>query len=761
MAQKRTSTPPASPSASTGSREKAESAPKSPAPLPLGALIGLGLLALVAAALYYYPAALVSNAALEEVGKLRRTMLGLVMTCVFVPDDVLAMWCGGKVEQFSIVDRMPIALATGAILLGAWLAGALALDGLRITPLLDRLERAVFSLAVGLNLLSLYALAVGLAGGLQQRWLFVMPLVGLVAYGVVKMVRLWRQRDQEPVVTAGDSRRWYWWLLAAAPFALVIVLGAMLPPSDYDVREYHLQVPKEWHQQGRIAFLPHNIYGNMPLGSELTALWGMALIGGDDAWWWGALAGKTVMGCYALITAAGLVAFGRRVHSLAAGVFAAVMYLSTPWIVHVSVVGHNEGAVGLYCLTAIYALWLAWKAETPAAGRLALLAGFCAGAAVACKYPPALFLVVPLTIWLAFHPFLRATAWPPRPSSATATALSIAMFLTGVSSGCGLWLAKNAIQTGNPVYPLLCSIFDGRTRTPEKDQQWKRVHSPQPDASGSRFSPGNAAFQLYWLAWGTKWASIALLPLAAVAWLAREQRGLIALLALWLLFVFAAWWLMTHRLDRFLVPTLPIVASLGGIGAAALPHRAWRIAVIALILWGAITQFPTASWWFQDDNRYFAPLAALRRDDPDLGPLSGKRVEFAHQWLNEHVPPAGRVLLVGDAEPFDLEMPAVYNTCFDDCQFTRLFQGRTREERLAALQDEHITHVFISWFHLARYRSPGNYGYTSDYIQPDLVHDELVRDQRLLRPIPIPLNPDTSQPRMDPAKGELFEVVAE
>ena len=62
----------------------------------------------------------------------------------------------------------------------------------------------------------------------------------------------------------------------------------MLPPADFDVREYHLQAPKEFYQQGRIAFVPHNVYANMPLGMEMASLLGMVVTG--DWWlgcWWG------------------------------------------------------------------------------------------------------------------------------------------------------------------------------------------------------------------------------------------------------------------------------------------------------------------------------------------------------------------------------------------------------------------------------------------------------------------------------------------
>src|SRR5205823_1980752 len=153
---------------------------------------------------------------------------------------------------------------------------------------------SAFAIGTGLNLLSLYALAVGLAGGLQNRWLYIAPIVVLAVANLCLSLAGTKPgpttfAGDEPFKAANDPR-WSWWLLAALPFALVIILGAMLPPWDYDVREYHLQAPKEWYQNGRIEFLPHNIYANMPLGSELTALWAMALVGGKDSWWWGALA---------------------------------------------------------------------------------------------------------------------------------------------------------------------------------------------------------------------------------------------------------------------------------------------------------------------------------------------------------------------------------------------------------------------------------------------------------------------------------------
>jgi len=666
------------------------------------------------------------------------------------PDHLLAMWCGGRLADFSLFDRWPIVLLAAVILCGAWLAGRLLLAALGVNPGLDRLERFVFAMGAGLNLLSLYALAVGLSGLLHERWVFAAPLV------VLALANGWlayRQRGaappqplpmlRVPTDASGNNPRWYWLLAAAAPFAVIIAIGGMLPPFAYDVREYHLQAPKEWFQNSRIDFLPHNIYANMPLGAELNSVWAMSLVGGDDGWWWGALAGKMAMGCYSLITAAALVALGRRLHSLAAGCIAAAVFLSTPWTVVLAVTGYNESGVMLYALLAIFALWLAGRRERQRpSGRLTLLAGFLAGSAVACKYPPALFLIVPLTAWIAVTRFLL-----PSPSWRRAI-VGVTLFLAAATAGCGLWIAKNWCQTGNPVYPLLYAEFDGLTRTPGKDRQWTKAHSPQPDASGRRYSPANLLSQLAWIGWRTLLASSVLVPLVAMSVLDRRRLSLVATLGLWMLFVFATWWLFTHRLDRFLLLLLPAASLLAAIGALALPHPAWRAATVAVVVWGLVSQFPFATLPL-DDNRFFAPLAELRRDEPRLMQAVGVRLNPAQRWLNEHARSGERALLVGDAEPFELRIGAVYNTCFDDCQFARLFQGKSRAERLATLRDEQIRYVVFHWTHLARYRGPANYGYTSDYVTPELIHGELVAEQHLLKPIAIDA---------DPNKVELYEV---
>src|SRR5262249_55662693 len=116
--------------------------------------------------------------------------------------------------------------------------------------------------------------------------------LGIVAVAWVVLARPWR--GVRPQLPREPSALLPW--LVVTPFLVAMVLGSMLPAIDFDVLEYHLQGPKEYYQAGRIAFLPHNVYTNMPFGVEMLHLLGMEVL---DNWWWGALAGQVLIALFA------------------------------------------------------------------------------------------------------------------------------------------------------------------------------------------------------------------------------------------------------------------------------------------------------------------------------------------------------------------------------------------------------------------------------------------------------------------------------
>ena len=640
-------------------------------------------------------------------------------------------WFGGG--SWELADRAGIAVTTLCIVTLAWSAGSIAMRLVQACRGLSLVERLGFATGLGLNLVSLAVLLLGLVGLTQNR---AVVLCGAALAIAAAGWFAWRDRklnsigeaDSNDVASQPSDRPVLWLLALAAPFVAVILFGGMLPPSDFDVREYHLQAPKEFYQLGRITFLPHNVYANMPLGSEMHSLLGMTLLGD---WWTGALVGKTVQACCTLLTALLLFAAGRRWYSTLAGILAAVVYLSTPWIVHVATAGLVEGAAAFYCFATLYA-WLLWRdaqlnstaADNSRRGRIStadsrlLLTGLLAGSAVATKYPAALFVVVP---------FISLVAW----YGGAERVRSIVLFVLMVTITCGPWLAKNAYFTGNPTYPLLYSVFGGATWNREKDTRWQAAHRPTNfsivDTHGRSTdlldSIANVIVRSPWLNLFT-WPLAAMTLLSAArAGKHRDRRAML----LWgyLLFVLVAWWLFTHRIDRFWIPILPVASLLAGIGATTYAGRAWWSVIGVALLLGLSYDFAAVATNTGpgSSNRFFVSLAKLKNDP--------ERIPAWQQWLNQNTPQGKRVLCEGDAQVFDLEMPILYHTAFDDSPLIALVKGKSPDEIGAALTD--VAFVYVNSNEISRYRSPGNYGF-SDEVRPEVLED-LVRQKILGPPI--------------------------
>ena len=122
------------------------------------------LVGLAAYAFFFYVTLLPSLSSPTETWR-RGT---LVCATALRPEEWLTGNWFGTPPQFSLDDRAVLLLAAGFILAWAAALGWLLLSLFRVTRGLTRLETAVFSMAVGLNLLSTWTLAAGLFGQLGR-----------------------------------------------------------------------------------------------------------------------------------------------------------------------------------------------------------------------------------------------------------------------------------------------------------------------------------------------------------------------------------------------------------------------------------------------------------------------------------------------------------------------------------------------------------------------------------------------------------------
>lgn len=663
------------------------------------------------------------------------------------PTFVWNCWTGFELREFSVFDRFPIFGVVAIQTLTALLLGELTLRFLNAATE-GRCERLFFAAAIGFHLSSLGYLALGLTGLARYAGL-VVPLSAAVAWLVVVTTRGAGERSSLRTAVRGLRASLFptGWSVAGLMFvvgtALAYLFYAAVPPGEFDVREYHLQIPREWFLAGRIQLVPHNVYGNMPMGAELHALGAMAFFPGADGWWYGAIAGKVTIAVLTLTTALGVFALTARCGSSRGAWLAAIVFLTTPWIFDTSTKGLVEGAFALYLLATIYALEKvmalrdAGDSTAPGLRNWLLIAGAMAGAAATIKYTAVVFVAIPATVWLV------VAFWPQRSQAWRTVGLLV---LAGAASG-GLWYAKNAVFAGNPVYPLLADHLGGASWNEDQNARWKQAHRPQEDAAGRRYSFSQLRNAIRDVAFFSTLQSPLLLPGAIIGCFVAWRAPLVRRWMLYIAVVFLLWWLLTHRLDRFLVPLIPLLAILCGVGLGAVDDLDGRRVVIGLVIFAIICQAMILATRFPvGDPRIFVSLETLR-NDPTYA-----RLHPAHALLNSRLDDGETAMLVGDAQPFDVHRPVYYNTCFDDVLLEQLVTGKTPAETAAELRARNIRYIFVHWFELQRYRSPKNYGYSSFPERQDL---QRLVDAGVLREVDVPKGDEL----LSPENGQMFQVL--
>lgn len=650
---------------------------------------------------------------------------------------------------FVLLERLPPGLMSLATIAAALALGRLALRGLGVCSAMDRIERLALSGGLGLSLFSLLILGLGLAGCLSQLLIIVL----LIAIALLELFLTIRDlRSVTATLQAMPSEPapyWLVWPLAGliALFVCVMFLGALLPSTDFDVKEYHLEGPKEYFLAGRIHFLPHNVYTSFPFLTEMLSLSGMVLC---NDWYWGAIVGKGVLMSFAIWTALGLFALTRRMAGPSAGWMAAALYLTTPWVYRISIIAYTEGALCAYVLLSVLAFDVALRANRNRF-KAWLLTGFLAGSAAATKYPGLIFVSIPLGIAL-FVAYRRQLI---------AHRHAVLGYAVGVVLAFGPWLLKNVVETGNPVYPLGWSVFGGTDWDAELNAKFKAGHAaPLHLLSDPVALVADLAEKTMDVTSKSDWQSSLIFGFLPLGLFAADRIRMRAI-AVYALAFFLMWFLLTHRIDRFWVPLLPLTCILAALGADGL-RRAWHyeltegplplpvvacgIAVTAaLVLSTQVYQFAFVTSGICGPDTFLTKYDKVQQQAFAFTPLIA-RLDQMHERAVQQKSPPPKFLLVGEAQVFDLRGEYVYNTVFDYSIFEEWTadpadQSPHGERRLASpeqireiFEREGITHVAVNWREVLRYRT--TYGYT-EYVSPGRF-DELVDAGILTRISPGP-----------------------
>ena len=558
----------------------------------------------------------------------------------------------------------------GAVAL-AWLAGASGAGLALLRAAQIRFESTSLQIAcaaaLGLGVESLLVLFLGLGGAMNRVVAVAMVGVGLALFFWI-IPSLLRRR----AVSDADSWSWLWVLaMPALGFALAC---ALLPPgllwgshepNGYDVVEYHLQVPREWYESGRIRPLAHNVFSHFPLGVEVHYLLAMHLRGGP---WAGMYVAQLMHVAFVAVSVVAVYGVARELRARHAVVGALAAAIS-PWLILLAPIAYNEGGLLLYGTLAIGLTLVAMRSPTPL--RMIALAGAMAGFASGTKLtavPTVLFAVPVAMIVCAFLPLparegrgeealsdgSRSTPMPAssppstggrggRSRALVTAALFVAVAVVVVSP----WLLRGLAWTGNPVFPEATRLLGHGHFSEAQAERWQYAHAPREDQRAPTARLDAFAKQVL-LDWRFGYF---LLPLGiAAAGLEWQQRETWCVLLI-LLLLTTVWLVFTHLQGRFFVLAIPLV---GLLIAQVRNPRAAAVLAAFVVLAGVVG---------------ITNVYAKLRSNPQVFQVMGlNRLTLLTPMADVTLRDDERLILLGDARAFLYDMPMSrmqYRTVFD------------------------------------------------------------------------------------------------
>ena len=531
-----------------------------------------------------------------------------------------------------------------------WLIAAAGIGSLVLTPFRlsesqggSRVLMLVTSTAMGLGAISLLVLFLGLAGGLNQIVAVVILIVG-IASAVGQLVRLARANFFDRWWLHKPAG-WAWLSLVLVPIASLMAVGAMLPPyllwtpqepHGYDVVEYHLQVPREWFEAGRIIPLHHNVFSFFPFNVEMHYLLAMHLRGGP---WPGMYLAQFMHGLFITLAALAVYGLAKRLWGNRSVAMVALLAMAgTPLLAQLGAIAYDEGGFLLFGTLAIGWAMIALRQNEFRLRRLAL-AGVMAGFACGSKLTaiPEVLVVIALVAGVVLL--------MKRISLAKAVA-GVLTFATAALICFAPWLVRTWAWAGNPVFPELPQLGHGYFSQVQV-ARWQHAHRARPDqrSLGGRLRAG-------WSEIAANWQfGFLLIPTALITLIVKYKD-----VELWflgaMLFLLALFWLgFTHLQGRFFVLAIPICALM----IARLPGRQWVIVTIQVLIATVLL-----------NRQLLTPTRVLAMHDV-LG-IDEKNYTFLMPTELDSIPPNANIVLVGDARAFLYQVPMsrlTYRTIFD------------------------------------------------------------------------------------------------
>ncbi|HMB94879.1 MAG TPA: glycosyltransferase family 39 protein, partial [Tepidisphaeraceae bacterium] len=471
-------------------------------------------------------------------------------------------WLAGAMWPV-VLDR----IASDGVVVTIWLFAAAGIGAaiLRAGKISCQSKALLFATAagIGFGVISLITLLLGICGALSRQAAIVILAIGLTL-GIVTLFlnrANWRKPRAEFL-----AANWAW--LVVIPFVVIAIVSALVPagilwgdePNGYDVVEYHLQVPREWFEAGRIAPLSHNVFSYFPMNVEMHYLLAMELRGGPWAGMCVAQLMHVVFVGLSVVTVYGVL---KSTAKPQAAIIGAVIVGATPWMMMLAGIAYDEG--GLLLFGSLSIAWAILAKDSQRKIKLIALAGVFAGLACGVKLTavPMVLLAISIAMFAMFD-------WRQAIKSAAVFAIAGLIAFSP-------WLIRNAVWTGNPVFPEAMTILGRGHFSDSQVKRWDSAHRPREDQRNILGRIDAVGSQIF----GDWRYGFVELPLAILAFALSRKRTETRFLFVIFLINAIFWIAFTHLQGRFFVLSIPIAGMLIG----QVEDLRWQLLAIG----GAIT----------------------------------------------------------------------------------------------------------------------------------------------------------------------------
>jgi hypothetical protein len=476
-------------------------------------------------------------------------------------------------------------------------------------------------------------------------------------------------------------------------FALLQLASGLTPLVFYDLQAYHFLAVSQFLNSGTLIHIPWNVLTNTPLAMQLTLGMSLSMENSGQVLklLFTVLGSLTIVGIYEFIRPTGL----------RGALLAALCAVSFPEFLLMQTLGAVDLAIAGFLIFG--AIWLR-RAFAERNWQLALLAGLAFGLAAGSRYQ-AILLVSWIAIVVTAEAKLNARSMP---IAAVIRPLFIAGCLTSLLVA--PWLIRNYAHLGNPVFPLMQSMWNSTS-------EWSSFQTTQFNVAAY----GNSLSAISWVqktlapvaallvqpSNGLFGTGLLLAGLVGLGVSTREIRiasflGLTGLVMWGLLRPEADVALLRHNAASLLF----LLAATGAIlGSERMPASAGRAIAIALSAGSMVIavsyvqhSLPAAQSLVNPDARDGLRQANVTSWDA-FNFINAKLSRSQH-----------KVLLIGETRAFWLRVPYIAPSAFNGGQLDRIFGGNTNpDDWMRDLSHLGLTHLLVSTSELQRWHKQYHY----------------------------------------------------